>query len=67
MKNKLHPDGKAANYETNYQNDEDGRPIATIDRIEILTTNIAGFRNIKKALKKLPLSASRAFAGKPGT
>ncbi|MDF2365770.1 MAG: hypothetical protein P1U71_00750 [Sneathiella sp.] len=66
MKHKLHSDGKAADDETDDQNNENGRTITAINGTEILPTGIAGFHYIKKALKKFPLSACRAFAGKPG-
>ena len=66
MKYQLHPDSKAADYKTDYQNNENGRTIATIDGTKILPAIITGVRNIKKASKKFPLSACRAFAGKPG-
>ncbi len=66
MEYKLRPDSKAANDETDDQNDKNGRAITAVDGTETLPTSITRLRDIQKALKKFPLSASRAFAGKPG-
>lgn len=66
MEYKLHPDGKTANDKSDDQNDKNGRAIATIDGTETLSASITGLCDIKKAFKKFPLSACRAFAGKSG-
>ena len=58
-------DGKPADQKTNDKYNENSRAIPTVDGTEILTADITVIGNIQETGKKFPLSAGRAFAGKP--